>query len=148
MRRTTPARKAATPRFWCKARTISFAPSGPAATIPIRRLDNRARIGAPPKPSPVAGSLPFSKPQRIDANEIGEAGMQNGSLGHGIGLETPGQGEGQGVEAMGLAGAVGVKRLVELDADDVGYVHHREVEGFDGIEGGHRKMLVLSALED
>jgi hypothetical protein len=31
---------------------------------------------------------------------------------------------------------IGEKRLVELDADDVGYVHDREVEGLVGIEIG------------
>jgi hypothetical protein len=46
-----------------------------------------------------------SRSSSADADEIGYAGMENGSLGHGIGLETPG--EGQGVEAwVGLASLV------------------------------------------
>lgn len=63
--------------------------------------------------------------------------MENSSLRHGIGLETPGKSQSQGVEAMNWAGVVGEKRLVELDADDVGYTHDRIVECFVGIEIGH-----------
>jgi hypothetical protein len=32
---------------------------------------------------------------------------------------------------------IGEKRLVGLDADDVGYVHDRKIEGFVWIEIGH-----------
>jgi len=45
-------------------------------------------MGAPK--SRVLASVPLSKLQRIDPDKVGYAGMETGSLGGGIGLETPG----------------------------------------------------------
>lgn len=86
---------------------------------------------------PLSASRPVCKLQRINADEVGQAGVQNGSFGHRIGLETPGQSESHGAEAMGLACVIGEKGLVELDTDDVGYVCDGEVESFVWIEIGH-----------
>jgi len=82
-----------------------------------------------------SGALP--KLQRIDADKVGQAGMENGPLGHGKGLQTPGQSESQGVESMNWTCVIAEQRLVELDANDVGYGHDREVESFFWIESGH-----------
>ncbi len=38
--------------------------------------------------APLLASLRVCELQRIDADELGQAGMQNGSLGDGIGLAT------------------------------------------------------------
>ncbi len=48
--------------------------------------------------------------------------MENGSLGHGIELETPGQGQSRGVKAMNLACVVGERRLVTIAAARHGMV--------------------------
>jgi hypothetical protein len=74
--------------------------------------------------------------------------VENGSLGHGIGLETPGESESQGVKAMDFTSVIAVKGRVEIKPDHVGYVHHREVEGFAWIKIGHGWTLMLSVLED